>query len=674
MQFRYGITASLTALLVMVVLLSQGSAYLTTSEQLRQTVREREIDKVKTLGNIIEQLLQRETTRTRELAKLLASNPTLATAATGNVPSREQLLDDTLKQLFSGRQIDLLEITDASETIVYRAGSNAAVGERSAVWGVTEALTGASGIATTIEAKGVTVRAIEPLRQNGRITGTLMTGIYMNSNYLANLSRQIGANLVLVSRSKPVATSAPGMLESLDATAIREAFEQKIPIYREDAATRVTRVYLPVLIVDEGFVVLAEIDSSAVYKGLEKNRQQMVLSALAILIASVIAGIILVALLMQPLRSLRQRAERSVNKLTGVAPTEERTGNEVTSVVGVLDELTAALLTRNRELAEAKAAAEAASDAKSQFLSNMSHEIRTPLNGVLGMAELLQGTPLSEEQRKYTRAITASGRTLHELLSDILDLAKIEARAVKLEDIAFNPVAMVTDIGDAYRELAANRGTLLTVKIDPTLPAQLAGDPTRLRQVLSNLAGNAVKFTEHGEITVGVYVNDRRDRTSGKLWLRFTVRDTGIGIDDAAKARLFQPFTQADSSTTRNFGGTGLGLVICKHLVELMGGDLHLESTLGKGTSLWFDLPFGIPATTAAPAVKAPQSAAATFPVRVLVAEDNAVNKEVIRAMLQRLGATSTIVENGQLAVEAARQATFDLILMDCQMPVLDGY
>ena len=167
---------------------------------------------------------------------------------------------------------------------------------------------------------------------------------------------------------------------------------------------------------------------------------------------------------------------------------------------------------------------------------------------------------------------------------------------------------------------------------------------------------------------------DRRDRTSGKLWLRFTVRDTGIGIDDAAKARLFQPFTQADSSTTRNFGGTGLGLVICKHLVELMGGDLHLESTLGKGTSLWFDLPFGIPATTAAPAVKAPQSAAATFPVRVLVAEDNAVNKEVIRAMLQRLGATSTIVENGQLAVEAARQATFDLILMDCQMPVLDGY
>jgi signal transduction histidine kinase len=202
--------------------------------------------------------------------------------------------------------------------------------------------------------------------------------------------------------------------------------------------------------------------------------------------------------LMQPLRSLRQRAERSVNKLTGVAPTEERTGNEVTSVVGVLDELTAALLTRNRELAEAKAAAEAASDAKSQFLSNMSHEIRTPLNGVLGMAELLQGTPLSEEQRKYTRAITASGRTLHELLSDILDLAKIEARAVKLEDIAFNPVAMVTDIGDAYRELAANRGTLLTVKIDPTLPAQLAGDPTRLRQVLSNLAGNAVKFTEHG--------------------------------------------------------------------------------------------------------------------------------------------------------------------------------
>ncbi|MDE2395812.1 MAG: response regulator [Burkholderiales bacterium] len=310
--------------------------------------------------------------------------------------------------------------------------------------------------------------------------------------------------------------------------------------------------------------------------------------------------------------------------------------------------------------------------AKTRFLANMSHEIRTPMNGVLGMAELLQGTRLDAEQSRFVGAIALAARSLHDLLGDILDLAKIEEGKVEIERIDFEPARLLADIAEVYRESAAARGTVLVTQLDaPALP-QVRGDPLRFRQVVTNLLGNAIKFTEQGRITLS---GERIDAPAGdpRLWLRVQVRDTGVGIAPEVLPQLFQRFTQADASTTRRFGGSGLGLVICKNLVELMGGTVHVDSRPGSGSRFWFDLPFD---GAAAPSA-APEPEPVRRPVReaaILVAEDNPINQQVVRAMLERQGMRVTLVEDGARAVAAFRQGTFDLVLMDCQMPVMDGY
>ena len=309
--------------------------------------------------------------------------------------------------------------------------------------------------------------------------------------------------------------------------------------------------------------------------------------------------------------------------------------------------------------------------AKTRFLANMSHEIRTPMNGVLGMAELLQGTRLDANQTRYVGAIAVAARSLHELLGNILDLAKIEEGKVSIEHIDFEPVRVLTDIAEVYRELASARGSVLVTQFDPKAVQHVSGDPMRFRQVVTNLVGNAIKFTENGTITLSSLALGNREGDE-RGWMRVLVHDTGVGITSGALSRLFQRFNQADASTTRKFGGSGLGLVICKNLVELMGGTIHVQSQPGSGSTFWFDLPlFAVaPPPTAAPAV----TAAAVRKAHILVAEDNVVNQQVTLALLERLGMTVTLVEDGARALAAMQTQAYDLVLMDCQMPVMDGY
>ena len=349
------------------------------------------------------------------------------------------------------------------------------------------------------------------------------------------------------------------------------------------------------------------------------------------------------------------------------------TSDEIGAVVHVLDTLTQRLLAHNQEMAQSRTEAQAANKAKSQFLANMSHEIRTPLNGVLGMSELLQGTELNKDQRRYADAIATSGRALHELLSNILDLSKIEAGKVEIETIDFDLTRLLKELASAYGEIGTARSNRITLHLALPAPAFFRGDPTRLRQVLSNLLGNAVKFTEAGTVTLEASALAARDY-GPRTWLRFSVRDTGIGIAPDQLKNLFAPFAQADSSTTRKFGGTGLGLVISKHLVELLGGSMHVERNAGAGSRFWFDLPFAAADTAPESAHASVATASPGMAVRVLLAEDNPVNQEVIKAMLGKAGADVVVVDNGELAVQALRQREFDLVLMDCQMPVMDGY
>jgi len=320
---------------------------------------------------------------------------------------------------------------------------------------------------------------------------------------------------------------------------------------------------------------------------------------------------------------------------------------------------------------EAKEAAEAASRAKSMFLVNMSHELRTPLNGVVGAIELLQRSSLGPGQQQYATLARNSASALLDLIEDILDFSKIEAGKMELESAQFPLRTLVEDLVETFQFRAREKSITLQCKFDAAVPTHAKGDSHRLRQVLSNLLSNAIKFTEQGSVDLNVRAVDASPE---HLKLCFAVSDTGIGITPEARQRLFQSFSQADSSTTRKYGGTGLGLAICKRLADLMNGAIEVESTPGQGSTFAFTLPLR-PAGSMESESSRPQSAPPSLgSLCVLIAEDNEINQIVVSASLESEGHTCDVVSTGSAALAAFGEKKYDLILMDCQMPEMDGY
>ena len=331
--------------------------------------------------------------------------------------------------------------------------------------------------------------------------------------------------------------------------------------------------------------------------------------------------------------------------------------------------------TRNLLLRTRLEEAEAANYAKSRFLANMSHEIRTPMNGIIGMTDLLQNTPLSPIQLKYVDAVHRSGDILLSIINNILDLSKIEAGRTDLEKIPFSLRDTVKSSSVLFAGKINQKKLAYECTVSEDVPDALVGDSARFAQILNNLLGNAIKFTDSGRISVLASVLERhRD----DITLRVQVTDTGIGIPSESQSEIFSRFSQADIATTRKYGGTGLGLAIAKHLVELMGGEIGVESRTGAGSTFWFTCRFTLypdplPDMTPSGPVK-PFVSSRIGPVKVLLAEDNTINQEIGIAMLESLGCTVVLTDTGTKAIEALGKETFDLILMDCQMPEMDGY
>jgi two-component system, sensor histidine kinase and response regulator len=507
--------------------------------------------------------------------------------------------------------------------------------------------------------------------QNNNLLGTLAdakvgkSGVFLMMTKGATARYLVAPNssMILQPPALPIAASTLRALHGFEGSAEQLNSQGEPSLYSYKSLTAVN------------WLLMAVVPLKEVYAPINSAEHRLWLIALAACLIVMPAAWGFAWLTLNPLSVLRDDIERLRQHRLEQAPKllerNDEIGDLARSFYALIQERTAAAASQQAAERQLRVVAESTTRAKSDFLATMSHEVRTPMNGVLGLTELLLDTPLNPEQRDYVQTILTSGQALLAISNDILDLSKIDAGKLDLESIAYDPLQTVQDVVDLFAARASAKGLVLEADVAPDVPPDLIGDPGRLRQVLSNLVGNSLKFTLAGSVRIQLRV---LEKLSDGVVLAFSVRDSGIGMSAKQQSKLFMPYSQADTATNRRFGGTGLGLTICLRLVELMGGSFDVKSAPGAGSTFTFTMRCAVALPGAGhPAATARVLLVHRFAGRVLLVEDNVVNRKVACATLRLLGLEVVEAENGRLGLDALAIERFDLVLMDMNMPVMDG-
>lgn len=679
MRLKNPITVSLVLLIMALVGVSYWAATLMMDSFLHESLIKREEDKARAISLALENQIAALSKQAQTIAKLTSDHHDLARNLAHMGVESPAPIKDILNHTTADSGATFMRLVDTREKLIYQTDAAGSQQNGLANWGVFEALAGRGMITSVVDKGRLTIHAVEPLRYRGKIVGALTVGVLISPAVLAEISRHLGAELALLSRDGKALAASAASVEQVDIQAINEAFAEKIPVYRHDENAHTTRVHFPTMVVDNAFVLVVDIDNTLAHQQMAQVDRRATLSSLVIALLSIVLGTLFVGRILRPLRKLRERAEQTVLQLTG-SKIDPISSSEIGSVVHVLDGLSDRLTRRNAELATAGELAQAANRAKSRFIANMSHELRTPMSAIIGLTHILARNNSDPGERDKLGKISDAADHLLQLLNNILDLSKMDAEQMVLEQIPFTLGNLMRHLEILVSGKAEAKKIWLRFEVDrQLLVRELLGDPLRLQQVLVNLVGNAIKFTKRGGVTVAVR---QAEETADRLVLRFAVIDTGIGISPEEGQRVFAPFEQADSSTTRQYGGSGLGLTISQRFVQMMGGEIEMSSTPGNGSTFAFSVGFNKAKIhdeseheASISGSEAEQRLLAEFRgTRVLVVEDDWVNQEVIIELLHEvIGFHVDLADDGEQAVAMAEKHTYAAILMDMQMPKMDG-